>query len=242
MGHLPAAESQARLYLIPLAEETDGLILLSLVVVFVHGYGKLDFLHRDDSLLLACGALAFFLLVKITAVVLDAADGRNSSGRNFDEIEATLAGDSQRFIGRQNAQLLADLIDNTNFAGADALIDADKGLSRTFVECDGAPPEMVRACPGSLPQGRRGCANAQEYSIAGAPNEPDHRERSAGVLDGTKKGLGGGEPVGPNLGQAIGREMAIQLQRQEVFRERGGATQGGKRIGSVQSDRGELAT
>ena len=147
MGHLPAAESQTRLYLIPFAEETDSLILLSLVIVFVHGYGKLDFLHRDDSLLLACSALALFLLVKITAVVLDAADGWNSGGRNFDKIEATLAGDSQRFIGRQNSQLLAVLIDDANFAGADALVNANKGLSRTFVECDGAPPEMVRASP-----------------------------------------------------------------------------------------------
>jgi hypothetical protein len=147
VGHLPAAESQTRLYLISFAEETDSLILLSLVIVFVHRYGKLDFLHRDDSLLLACGALALFLLVQITAVVLDAADGWNSSGRNFDEIEATLAGDSQRFIGRQNSQLLAVLIDDANLAGADALVDANKGLSRTFVECDGAPPEMVRASP-----------------------------------------------------------------------------------------------
>jgi hypothetical protein len=200
VGHLPAAESQARLYLIPFAEETDSLILLSLVIVFVHGYGKLNFLHRDDSLFLACGALALFLLVKITAVVLDAADGWNSGGRNFDEIEATLAGDSQRFIGRQDSQLLAVLIDDADFAGADALVDANKGLSRTFVECDGAPPEMVRGFPGSLPRGRRECTNAQEYSIAGAPNEPAPGGWSAGVLDGAKKGLGGGEPVGPNLG------------------------------------------
>src|SRR6185437_11375777 len=64
---------------------------------------------------------------------------------------------------------------------------------------------------GSFTRGRRGCTNAQEYSIAGAPNEPAPPERSAGVLDGAKKGLGGSEPVGPNLGQAIGGQTTIQL-------------------------------
>ena len=94
VGHLAAAEAQARLHLVALGQEADRLVLLGLVVVLVHGDRELDFLEGDDLLLLARGALALFLLVEKAAVVLDAADGRNGVGRNFNQIEAALAGDS----------------------------------------------------------------------------------------------------------------------------------------------------
>ena len=125
----------------PLVEEADGLVLLGLVVVLVHGDGELDFLDGDDLLLLAGGALALFLLVEIAAVVLDAADGRDGGGRNFDQVEAAFAGNLQRLKGRQDAELFAVFVDHADFACANSVVDANKGLCRTFVECDGAPPK-----------------------------------------------------------------------------------------------------
>jgi hypothetical protein len=39
--------------------------------------------------------------------------------------------------------LLAVFVDNANFARANPVVDADKGLCRTFVEYDGAPPKVA---------------------------------------------------------------------------------------------------
>jgi hypothetical protein len=93
MGHLAAAETQARFNLVALIEEANSLVLLRLVVVLIHGHRKLDFLDRDDLLLLSGGAFALFLLIEIPAVVLYTADRRNGVGRNLHKIKPTLAGD-----------------------------------------------------------------------------------------------------------------------------------------------------
>jgi hypothetical protein len=46
--------------------------------------------------------------------------------------------------------LLAVFVDDADLARANPVVDADKGLSRTFVECDGAPPKVAAArLPGS---------------------------------------------------------------------------------------------
>jgi hypothetical protein len=39
--------------------------------------------------------------------------------------------------------LLAVFVDDANFARANPVVDADKGLCRTFVEYDGAPPKVA---------------------------------------------------------------------------------------------------
>ena len=63
--------------------------------------------------------------------------GRNGVGRNLDQVESALAGDFECFKWRQDAELFAVFVDYADFAGANAIVDADKGLCRTFVECDG---------------------------------------------------------------------------------------------------------
>ena len=151
----------------------DRLILLGLVVVLVHGHGELDLLDRDDLLLLLGGAFALFLLVEEAAVVLDAADRGNRVGRNLDQVEAALAGDLQRLKGRQDAQLFAVFVDDADFARANLLVDADKGLCRTFVECDGAPPKVAAARLRGLPESPR--AHERTLSIALAPAVTEQR-------------------------------------------------------------------
>src|ERR1700733_5892734 len=145
MGHLAAAKTQAGLHLIPFGTEAYPLVLLGLVVVLVHRDRELDFLDGDDLLLFAGGAFALFLLIEKAAVVLNAADRWNGSGRHFHQIEPALASDLQRLKRRQNSQLFAVFVDDANFACPDAIVDADKRLGRTFIECDGAPPLGVRS-------------------------------------------------------------------------------------------------
>ena len=158
VSHLPTTKAQAGFHLIAAGKELDGLILLGLVVMLVDGYGELDFLDDDDFLLLLSGAFALFFLVEETAIVLDAADRGNRVRRYLYKVESALAGNFERFIGRQDAELLAVFIDYANFAGANAIVDADKGLCRTFVECDGTLLHDVRAsssgCFGMLPDAR----------------------------------------------------------------------------------------
>ena len=88
--HLAAAEAKARFHLVALVQESDRLVLLGLVVVFVNRDGELHFLDYDDLLLLACRSLALFLLVKIASIVLDAADRRNRIGRNLNQVQTAL--------------------------------------------------------------------------------------------------------------------------------------------------------
>ena len=128
MRHLAAAEAKARLHFVAFAQEADCLILLRLVVVFVNRNGELDFLDDDDLLLFARGTLALFFLVEITAVILDAADRRNRIGRNLNQIQSTLAGDLQRLKRGQDAELFAVFIDDTDFAGANPVVNTDKRL------------------------------------------------------------------------------------------------------------------
>jgi hypothetical protein len=41
--------------------------------------------------------------------------------------------------------LFAVFVNHADFARPDAIVDADKRLGRTFIECDGAPPLAIRA-------------------------------------------------------------------------------------------------
>ena len=128
MGHLAATEAKTRFHLIALSEEADGLILLGLVVVLVDGDGELDLFDDDDFLLLLGGAFALFFLVEEAAVVLDAADGRNGVGRDFYQVQAAFASNLQGFERGQNAELFAVFVDDADFAGANPVVNADKGL------------------------------------------------------------------------------------------------------------------
>ena len=144
MRHLSALEAQAGLYLVAIAEEAHGLILLGLVVVLVNGDRELDFLDDDDLLLLACGAVTLVFLVEVLAVVLDLADGGDGVRRDLDEIERPFASHLQGFKGSHDAKLFAVFIDHADFACTDTFVSADKGFSGAFVErWDRMPPRRV---------------------------------------------------------------------------------------------------
>ena len=107
--------------------------------------GELDFLDDDDLLLLARGAVALVLLVEELAVVLDFADGRDGVGRDLDEVEGALAGHLEGFERGHDAELLAVLVNDADFAGADAFVGADEGLCGTFIDrWNSRPPQRAR--------------------------------------------------------------------------------------------------
>jgi hypothetical protein len=116
-------------------------------------------------LLFARRAFALFLFVQVAAVILDAADRRDSVGRNLNQVQTALTRNAQRLIGRQDAELLPVFVDYPDFASANPVIDANKRLGRTFIECDGAPPRLaLRQRCGILPHS--GMPDRRTLSIA----------------------------------------------------------------------------
>jgi hypothetical protein len=102
--------------------------------VLIHGHGEFHFLDHDDLLLLTRRAIALVLFVKELAVILNAADGRLGGGRDFDQIEATLAGYFESFKGRQNSELFTVFVDDADFTRANSVVNADKRLGRTLID------------------------------------------------------------------------------------------------------------
>ena len=63
-------------------------------------------------------------LVLVIPEVHDSADRRDCAvGDDLDQVEPLLPGDGQRLLGRHDAELLAGVVDDANFAHADPLVD-----------------------------------------------------------------------------------------------------------------------
>ncbi len=132
--HLATLEAQGGLYFVAFAEEADCLVFLGLVIMLIHSHGEFHFLDHDDFLLLARGSIALVLLVKELAVILYAADGWLGGGRNFYQVEATLAGYFKSFEGRQNSELFTVFVDDADFTRANSVVNANKRLGRTLID------------------------------------------------------------------------------------------------------------
>jgi hypothetical protein len=144
MSHLAAFEAKRSFYLIALAQEANRLVLLCLVVVFVDCDREFDLFDDDDLLFFAGCSLTLILFVKEFAVVLDLAHGRHGVRRDFYKIKGAFAGHLEGVEGGHDAELLTILVDDANFAGADALVGTNKGLGGTFINrWNRSPPQRA---------------------------------------------------------------------------------------------------
>src|SRR5581483_10034815 len=128
-----AAEEYRCLDLVTFVQETQHVIFLGLIVVIIHIDAEFHFLDRNRLLVLLGLALFFFLLVKLLPVIHDAAYRRICGGRNLNQIQILLAGHLERFEGRHDSNLLAFVANYANFAGADALVRANKAFVDTVL-------------------------------------------------------------------------------------------------------------
>ncbi len=126
MGHLAALEAERRLYFIPITEKANRLVFLCLIVMLVDGDGELDLFDDDNFLLLASRAVALVLLIEELAVILDLAHRGYGVRRDFYKIQGSFASHFESVKGRHNAELLAVLVDDADFAGADTFVGADE--------------------------------------------------------------------------------------------------------------------
>ena len=135
--HLAAPEEDRRLDLVAFFDEPVNMVLLELVIVLVDLRSELDFLDLDDVLMLLRFPGALLLLVLILAEVHDPADRRHGRRRDLDQVEPLLLGDGQRLRRRHDAELLAGIVDDTDFADTNAFVDARAIVAAgTSVESD----------------------------------------------------------------------------------------------------------
>ncbi len=128
--HLASAKEDGGFDLVPLVQEPQHVILFGIVIVVVHVNAELDLFYGDRLLMLLRLALFLLLLIKVFAVIHDAANGRLCGGRDLDQVQILFAGHFERFVGRDDADLLSFIINYANFACPNTIIGADK----TFID------------------------------------------------------------------------------------------------------------
>src|SRR6266404_1514127 len=121
---LAATEMDSRFDLVPVVKYPYRVVLLELVVVLVGPRPELNLLDGNERLFGLGFLLFLLLLVLILAEVDDAANGRLSLRRNFDEIEAFAPRDFERLLRRHYTDLGPVLIDHADLANSYPLIDA----------------------------------------------------------------------------------------------------------------------
>ena len=104
-------------------EEFRCVPALCFEVVIVDLGPNANFLQFDNCLVLAGLTLFATLLVAIFTVVHQSTDWRNCVRRNFDEIESAVPGHLQRLHSRNDANLLAILVYQTNLTDPNPLVD-----------------------------------------------------------------------------------------------------------------------
>ncbi len=109
------------------------MILFGFVIVVIHVDTELHFFYYDRFLMFLGLALFLLLLVQELSVVHNPAYGRLRRRRNLYQIQVAFAGHFQRFVGRQDADLFAFIVNYADFPGTNALVDADKTLIDTIL-------------------------------------------------------------------------------------------------------------
>lgn len=97
---------------------------LEVVVVIIRLGTELDLFDLDDGRALLRVIRLFRLLILKLAVVHNTTDRGHGLRRDLDEIESLFFRQTQRFVGRHDAELAAIVADHAHFRYADTTVDA----------------------------------------------------------------------------------------------------------------------
>src|SRR5690606_24445552 len=100
---------------------------------FFRPWTKLDFFDLLLMLVLLGQRSLLLLLEQVLAVIHDPADRRSGFSGNFYQVQLGLFGHTQRFINRDDANLLTIHPNKANLAGRDVLIDRGLGRSSSIL-------------------------------------------------------------------------------------------------------------
>ncbi len=148
MSHLTAPEADGELYFISPVEKLLALAALRIQVVSRNLWLQPNLFQFDGVLISARFTLFLALLIPVLTVVHQPANRRNSVRRNFNEIEPARTRHFKRIPGQQNADLLAFLVNYSDFPDTNTLIDAGLNWSG-----NGQPPDRLgteRQCSGNI--------------------------------------------------------------------------------------------
>ena len=123
MRNLTAAETDRNLDLVAVLEEAAGVLYLGVQVADVDVGGQANLFDLHDALILARFLFALGLLETEFAVVHDFADRRLGLRGDLDQIHALFHGGFLRFLDGDDTELLAVVVNQTDFSVADLFID-----------------------------------------------------------------------------------------------------------------------
>jgi len=122
MGYLPATEAYSHSDLSPIGQKLPRLIHLDDDIVISDLGPDANLLDLDLLLGLACLTFPFSALVHELAIVQQPTNWRIGSRRHLDEIQTAVVSQTLRLSSGIDAQLLASLINQPDFLGADLII------------------------------------------------------------------------------------------------------------------------
>src|SRR5215472_764781 len=130
MSNLPAAKRNREFNTLPLTDKAPDVLDLEIDVVLFRPRPHFHFLDSACRRV-AFGIMGLFLLrVTIFVEVGDAADGRLSGRRDFNEVQAAALGYAYRFAGVHDTDLPAIDVDHPDLGDPDLIIDPYRRLAR----------------------------------------------------------------------------------------------------------------
>ncbi len=130
MRRLASAEAHFDLDLVAILQETPRGADANLQIVLIGARPQADLFDLRDVLVLFRVAGALILLEAEPTEVGYATDGRHRGRRDLDQVETGFFGASQRLLDRHDTQLLAVLIEDSNFRNADLVVRSGAGGDR----------------------------------------------------------------------------------------------------------------
>ena len=138
MSHFSTLKSESYTNLVTLVKELDGTVCHCVEVMLVDTAGKMNFLDNNNLLLLLLLLLSLMLLVTVLTVIHCAAYGRSSLRCDTNKVYALFVCILFCLIEALDTELIAVLIEETDFLCADIVID--KKLFSAYSE---APPKSL---------------------------------------------------------------------------------------------------
>src|SRR5579863_6340023 len=130
--HFAATMKNHGFYFVTFAKEPNDLVLAHLIIVLGGGRPKFHFFNMR-AFLIFLGFVSFLaLLVQELSVIHDFTDRRNGVGRNLHNIQTHLARLFHRVEQGHHTQLISLIVNHTEFASANSLVDPEPRGTTTF--------------------------------------------------------------------------------------------------------------
>lgn len=130
VGHFTPPEPQRDFDLVAFVDELVHRPHFHVVVMLFDIRSELDFLDLDDLLFFPRFVLTLLRFILVFAVIENLADRRRGIGRNLDQVEFSRNRAVKRVLYAYDTDIVAGMIDETDFLDVDLLVNARAVLCR----------------------------------------------------------------------------------------------------------------